>query len=77
MEDSSSGNLISVKTFTTSVGREVKPVITNGKEGYIADLTGEPITEKISATSPHKIKIKLKLLLEHMGVSFEEETRKK
>lgn len=77
MEDTVNGRLVSVKTFVTSVGREVKSVIINQKEGYVADLTGEPVSAKITATSPHKIKIKLKMLLEQMGVVFEDEVRKK
>jgi hypothetical protein len=47
----------------------------DGNTGYIHSIKGHCVAV-VNATSPHKVKIKLKKELEKFGVVFEEEKRK-
>lgn len=70
------GNFLSMQVYKDSQGYEIKTRIgSDGKSGSVvlaSDLT--PIVE-LTATSPHKIKIKLKKAMKQLGVKFDKEKR--
>lgn len=70
------GTKLSMQVFKDKDGYDIKTKInTDGKSGavvFASDLT--PLVELV-ATSPHKIKIKLKKAMKQLGVKFDKERR--
>lgn len=75
--NTSDGSKLSMQVFKDKDGYDIKTKIyADGKSGAIvfaSDLT--PIVE-LTATSPHKIKIKLKKAMKQLGVKFDKERRR-
>lgn len=73
----SDGSLISMRVLKARDGSEYRPIIsTDGKNGAIlCPNDKEKIAFQCTATSPHKVKIKLKNALVSLGVKFVEEKR--
>lgn len=73
----SDGSLISMRVLKARNGTEYRPVISaDGKHGAIlSPADKDKVAFQCSATSPHKVKIKLKEGLESLGVKFAEEKR--
>jgi hypothetical protein len=72
---SSNGMFISMRVFG-----KYKLVLTSDQlSGMIVDAKTGEVVSKLdgNATSPHKAKIKLRQLLESLGVKIEKETRSK
>jgi len=70
------GSLVSMQIIATSSGDVRSLIFPNGISGMIIDASsGKPMSDIISATSAHKIKIKLKTKLTSLGVTFDDESR--
>jgi len=70
------GGYISAHAFKDYVGHDLKSrIYEDGVTGCVMFASGEiPIIE-VSASSPHKIRIKLKKVLQKLGVRFDKESR--
>lgn len=71
------GSLVSMQIISTAVGDVRSLIFPNGTSGMIIDAAnGSGMCDVITATSAHKIKIKLKAKLSAaFGVSFDDESR--
>lgn len=69
------GTIESMQVFK-GTGGEYRALITqDGKDGYVLAMPDRSIAVKVSATSAHKTKIKLKAALKTFGVVFLNERR--
>jgi hypothetical protein len=72
------GGLVSLRTFKDKDGADLQSrIYADGKSGCIMFAQSEVPIIEVKASSPHKVKIKLKKVLEILGVKFESETREK
>ena len=72
------GGLISLRTFRDKDGADLQSrIYEEGKRGCVMFAQSEVPIIEVTATSPHKLKIKLKQVLEVLGVEFENEQRTK
>jgi len=70
------GGWISLRTFKDKDGHDLQTRINeDGKSGTVVFAQSEVPIITVTATSPHKVKIKLKIVLEKLGVNFETEQR--
>jgi hypothetical protein len=74
--DRPDGSKISGKIFKDKDGYELRAKINPDQiSGEIVLAVGEAPVANYTATSPHKIKIKLKAALQKLGVKFEREKK--
>lgn len=70
------GTVESMQVFKGASGGEYRALITqDGKDGYVLGMPHREILLKVSSTSAHKTKIKLKAALKTFGVIFLNERR--
>jgi hypothetical protein len=71
------GSLVSMQIISTPVGDVRSLIFPNGTSGMIVDAgSGKGLSDVLTATSAHKIKIKLKAkLMASFGVTFDGESR--
>lgn len=71
------GNCITSNYVKNDGGAEFRAgFIADGKAGFIKSVGDDTTDIKLTATSAHKIKIKIKRALVRLGCVFEKETRK-
>lgn len=71
------GNCITANYIKNDGGAEFRAgFIADGKAGFIKSVGDDTTNIQLSATSPHKIKIKIKRALLRLGCKFEKEQRK-
>ena len=71
------GNSITVNYIKNTDGHEFRAgFIASGKAGFIKSVGDDTTHIPFTATSPHKIKIKIKRALIKLGCQFETEVRK-
>lgn len=72
------GGWISMRAYRDYQGHDIQPRLwEDGKTGSVVFSGSEEEIFKVQASSPHKLKIKLKSVLEALGVNFETEQRNK
>lgn len=70
------GTVESMQVFKGSGGGEYRALISqDGKDGYVLGMPNREVRVKVTATSTHKTKIKLKAALKTFGVVFLNEKR--
>lgn len=70
------GTKESMQVLVSSNGSEYKVMLNeSGKDGWVISLPSKEVKMKVSGTSPHKTKIKLKAALKSLGVVFLNEKR--
>lgn len=70
------GGLVSMRAYKDAEGNDLQARINpDMKSGSIVFASTETSIITFTATSPHKLKIKLKAALEALGVDFAQETR--
>jgi hypothetical protein len=73
----SNGNVITQNYITNINGVVYRAgYISTGKAGFVKSVDDDTTHIQLTATSPHKIKIKIKKTLEKLGCQFEKELRK-
>ena len=71
------GSKISMQVFTDKDGTDLRVIIApDGKSGSVVFADSMVELGTFSATSPHRVKIKIKSALKKLGVKFEREKRK-
>lgn len=71
------GNSITQNHVKNINGHEFRAgFVAGGKAGFIKSVGDDTTHIQLTATSPHKIKIKIKKALMKLGCVFEKETRK-
>jgi len=71
-----SGNNITQNYIKNDSGHEYRAgFIASGKAGFIKSVGTDTVHIQLTATSPHKIKIKIKKSLITLGCRFESEVR--
>jgi hypothetical protein len=72
------GGFVSLRTFKDKDGADLQTrIYADGKSGCVMFAQSEVPIFEVKASSPHKMKIKLKKVLEILGVNFEPEKRNK
>jgi hypothetical protein len=72
------GGFVSLRTFKDKDGADLQTrIYADGKSGCVMFAQSEVPIIEVKASSPHKMKIKLKKVLEVLGVNFEPEKRNK
>jgi hypothetical protein len=70
------GSTESLQIFKARDGREYRSIISHdGLTGYVVTMPARQVIMQLTATSFHKIKIKLKAALKNLGVIFLNEKR--
>lgn len=73
----SEGNAITANYIKNDGGAEFRAgFIADGKAGFVKSVGNDSTNISLTATSPHKIKIKIKRTLSKLGCQFEKEQRK-
>ncbi len=71
-----SGNCITQNHIKNVNGHEFRAgYVSGGKVGFIKSVGDDTTNIQLTATSPHKIKIKIKKALSKLGCQFEKEVR--
>jgi hypothetical protein len=72
------GGFVSLRTFKDKDGADLQTrIYADGKSGCVMFAQSEVPIIEVKASSPHKMKIKLKKVLEVLGVNFKPEKRNK
>lgn len=67
---------VSMKVIKSGSGEDYRAFIDpSGKAGFVSAYSDPDLIYHVVGTSPHKVKIKIKEVLESLGCEFEKETR--
>lgn len=69
------GEWTSMQVMQSNVGEVKSRLFHGGKTGAVLSASDETAISTVTGTSPHAVKIKLKLILIQLGVVFDDEER--